>query len=50
MDDNDDTVGHCVRGTRCNQVLEPRTGVILKDGDVGHILLASHERVGDHVR
>ena len=50
MDGNDDTAGHCVSDTRCGQVLEPWTGALLKDGDVGHILPASHERVGDHVR
>ena len=49
VDDNDDTAGHCVRGTRCGQVLEPWTGALLKDGDVGHTIPASHERVGDHV-
>ena len=49
-DDTDDTPRHCVRGTRCGQVLEPCTGTLLKDGDVGHILPASHGRVGDHVR
>ena len=26
MDGNDDTAGHCVRGARCGQVLEPWTG------------------------
>ena len=50
MDGNGDTIGHCVPGTRCRQVLEPWTGAILKNGDVGHTLPASHERVGDHVR
>ena len=50
MDDNDDTAGHCVRGTRCGQVLEPWTSALLKDGDVRHIIPASHERVGNHVR
>ena len=50
MDGNDDTAGHCVRGTRCGQVLEPWTGAILKDGDVGYTLPASHERMGDHIR
>ena len=50
MDGNDDTAGHCVRGTRCSQVLEPWTGAILKDGDRGHTLHASHEGVGDHGR
>ena len=50
MDGNDDTVRHCVRGTRCGQVLElPLTGALLKDGEVGHILPASHEQVRDHV-
>ena len=29
MDGNNDTVGHCVRGTRYGQVLELGTGVIL---------------------
>ena len=29
---------------------KPWTGVLLKYGDVGHILPASHEQVGDHVR
>ena len=48
--DNDDTAGYRVRGTRCGEVLEPWTGALLKDGDVGHILPAPHERVGDHVR
>ena len=28
---------------------QPCTGALLKDRDVGHILPASHERVGDHV-
>ena len=50
MDGNDDTAGHCVRGTCCGQVLEPWTGALLNNGDVGHTLPASHERVGDHVR
>ena len=50
VDDNDDTAGHCVRGTRCGQVLEPWTGALLKGGDVGDILPASYERVEDHVR
>ena len=50
MDGNDDTSGHCVHGTRCGQVLEPWAGAILKDGDVGCTLPASHERVGDHVQ
>ena len=50
MDGNDDPAGHCVRGTRYGEVLGPCTGAILKDGDVGHTLSASHERVGDHVR
>ena len=50
MDGNDDTAGHCVRDTRCGQVLEPCTGALLKDGDVGHISSASHERVEDRVR
>ena len=31
-----------MRGTRCDQVLEPSNGVILKDGDVGHTLSASN--------
>ena len=38
------------RGTRCGQVLEPLTGALLKDGDVGHTFPASYERVGDQVR
>ena len=42
MDSNDDTTRHCVRGTRCDQVLEPWAGVILKDDDVGHTLSASN--------
>ena len=50
VDSNDDTAGHCVRGTRRGQVLEPWTGELLNDGDVGHTLPASHERVGYHVR
>ena len=50
MDGNDDTAGHCMRGTRCGQVMEPCTGAILRDSDVGNTLLASHERVRDHVR
>ena len=50
MDSNDDTAGHCVRGTRYGQVLEPCNGALLKAGDVGHTLPASHERVGDHVQ
>ena len=50
MDGNDDTTGHCVRGTRYDKVLELWTGALLKLGDVGHTLPASHERVGDHVR
>ena len=50
MDGIDATAGHCVRGTRYGQVLEPWTGVLLKDGDVGHTLPTSHKRVGDHVR
>ena len=29
---------------------KPWAGVILKYGDVGNALSASHERVGDHVR
>ena len=49
MDGNDDTTGHCVRGTRCGQVLEPWTDALLIDGDVGYTLPASHERVGNHV-
>ena len=49
MDGNDGTTGHCVRGKRCGQVLEPWTGALLKYGDVGHILPTSHERVRDHV-
>ena len=28
VDGNDDTAGHCVRDTRCGQVLEPRTGTL----------------------
>ena len=50
VDDNDDTAGRFVRRTRCGQVLEPCTGALLKDGDGGHTLSASHEQVGDHVR
>ena len=50
MDGNDDTAKYCVRGTRGGQVMEPWTGALLKYGDVGHILPASHERVGNHVR
>ena len=50
VDDNDDTAGHCVRGTRCGQDLELWTDTLLKDGDVGHLLPASHDRVGDYVR
>ena len=50
MDANSDTAGHCVPGTLCDQVLEPWTGALLKDGDVGYILPASHERVMDHVQ
>ena len=50
MDGNDDSVGHCVHRTRCGQVLEPWTGALQKDGDVGRTLPASHERVGDYVR
>ena len=42
--------GYCVRGKRCGQVLQPWTGALLKDGDVGHTLPASHKRVGDHIR
>ena len=50
MDGNDDTAGHCVRGTRCGQVLEkPWTGALLKDDDVRHTLPASHERMGGRV-
>ena len=29
---------------------KPWTGALLKEGDVGHTLPASHERVGDNVR
>ena len=43
---NDDTAGHCVRGTHYGQVLEPWTGAILKDSDVGHILLSGGSRWG----
>ena len=43
MDGNDATAGHCVRGTRCGQVLKPWTGALLNDGDVGHTLPASHK-------
>ena len=50
MDGNDNTPGHCVRGTRCGQILESWTSTILNNGDVGHILFSSHERVRDHVR
>ena len=50
MDGDDNTAGHCLRGTRYGLVLEPLTGTLLKDGDVGYILPASHERVGNHVR
>ena len=50
MDGNDDTAVDCVRGTCYGQVLEPWTGALLKEGNVGHTLPASHERVGDHVR
>ena len=50
VDDSDDTAGHCVRGTRCGQVLEPWTDTLLRYGDVGHTLPASHGRVGDRVR
>ena len=50
MNGNDNTDGHCVRGTRCGQVLEPWTGTILNNGDVGHTLPSSLERVRDHVR
>ena len=35
---------------RAGQVLETLDWRIIKDGDVGHILPASHERVGDHVQ
>ena len=50
MDGNDDTAGHCMRGTRYGQVI-PWTGALLKYGGVGHKLLsASHEQVGDPVR
>ena len=50
-DGNDDTARYCVRGTRCDQVLEkPWTGASQKYGDKGHTIPASHERVGDHVR
>ena len=40
MEGKDDTAGHCVRSKRYGQVLEPWTGAILKDGDVGHTLPA----------
>ena len=50
VDGNDDMAGYCVRGTRYGQILEPWTGALLNDGDVGHTLPASHERVGVHVR
>ena len=43
VDGNNDTAGNCVRGTRYGQVLEPWTGALLKGGDVGHTLPASHE-------
>ena len=46
MEGSDDTTGHCMRDTRYGQVLEPWTGALLEDGDVGHILAASQERVG----
>ena len=29
---------------------KPSTGALLKDGDVGYTLPASHGRMGDHVR
>ena len=50
VDGNDDTAECCVRGTHYGQILEPWTGALLNDGDVGHTLPASHERVGVHVR
>ena len=50
VDGSDDTAVHCVRGTRCRQVLELWTRTILNNGDVGHTLPSSHERVRDHVR
>ena len=40
MNGKDDIAGHCVRGTRYGQVLEPWTGAILKDDNVGHTLPA----------
>ena len=44
MDGNDDTTGHCVRGTRCGQVLEPWTGALLKDRVQGiHYLRRTNE-------
>ena len=49
VDGNDNTARHCMHGTRCGQVLGPWTGAVLKVCDVGHILPASHERVGNHV-
>ena len=49
VDGNDNTARHCVRGTSCGQVLGPWTGAVLKVCDVGRILPASHERVGNHV-
>ena len=50
VDGSEYTAGHCVRGTRYGQVVEPWTGALLKEGDVGDTLLASYQRVGDHVR
>ena len=37
VDGNNDTAGHCARGTRCSQVLgKPWTGALQKGDDIGH--------------
>ena len=50
MDGDDNTAGHCVRGTRCIILEKHWTGTLQKGGDVGHAIPATHERVGGHVR
>ena len=49
VDSSDDTAVHYVHGTRCRQVLELWTGTTLNNGDVGHTLPSSLERVRGHV-
>ena len=46
MDGNDDTAGYCARSTRYDQVLQPWTGAILKDDDVGYTYLLHTNKWG----